>query len=159
MSLPAGQQRVLDTIEESLQASEPRLASMFAIFTRLTRGEALAATERLPSAPRWWRSTRRLRMFVLVPVMAAIAISGVLLGVTTRGAQACGAVYAAGRAVAVRSVASCARPLPVHPAATIQSAKSQLARTLPLSPARGTAVPFSVRLAAPGIMLQTLCYK
>lgn len=149
MSLPAVQQRVLDRIEETLQASEPRLASMFAIFTRLTRGEALAATERLPSAPRWWRSTRRLRTFVLIPVMTAIALSGVLLGVTTRGAQACGAVYAAGRDVAVRSVASCARPLPVHPAATIQSAKSHLARTLPLSLSRCATEPFWVRLAAP----------
>lgn len=154
MSLPACQQRELDRIEESLHASEPRLASMFAMFTRLTRGEAPAATERLPSAPRWWRSTRQLSMFVLIPIMAAIATSGVLLGVTTRGAQACGAVYAAGRAVAVRSVASCARPLPVNPAAKIQSAKTHLARTLPPARGRCAPVPFYVQLASPG-----MCYK
>jgi len=37
MSLPARQQQVLDRIEDSLHACDPRLRSMFAIFTKLTR--------------------------------------------------------------------------------------------------------------------------
>jgi len=37
MSLPARQQQVLDRIEDSLHACDPRLRSMFAIFTELTR--------------------------------------------------------------------------------------------------------------------------
>jgi hypothetical protein len=40
MSLPAGQQRILDAIEDALRASEPLLASMFAIFDRLSTNEA-----------------------------------------------------------------------------------------------------------------------
>jgi hypothetical protein len=39
MSLPGRQQRVLHEIEDALQASEQRMASMFAIFTRLTQDE------------------------------------------------------------------------------------------------------------------------
>jgi hypothetical protein len=37
MSLPTCQQRVLDRIEQSLHAGDPRLRSKFAIFTKLTR--------------------------------------------------------------------------------------------------------------------------
>jgi hypothetical protein len=48
MGLPAGQQRVLDAIEGSLRRTEPRLASMYAIFTRLTRGETTPLREQLP---------------------------------------------------------------------------------------------------------------
>ena len=156
MPLPAGQQRVLDAIEKSLQASEPRLTSLFAMFARLTRGEPPVRAERLPGRPRWYRSAAQMRAFVLIPVMAALTISGVLLGVTTRGAQACGAVYAAGRTVAVRTAASCARPLPArHPAATRQARtpprpqpqSGPAAQPRQASPAR------AVRLAWPARML------
>jgi hypothetical protein len=41
MSLPACQQRVLDRIEHSLHAGDPRLRAMFAIFTKLTREEEM----------------------------------------------------------------------------------------------------------------------
>lgn len=62
MSLPACQQRVLDTIESALQKREPRLASMFAIFTRLNTHEAIPRTERLQPRARWawcrWRQHR-----------------------------------------------------------------------------------------------------
>jgi hypothetical protein len=56
MTLPPAQERVLDAMAESLRASEPRLASMFAIFTRLTRNEAAPRREQLPA-----RSLRRIR--------------------------------------------------------------------------------------------------
>jgi hypothetical protein len=55
MGLPAGQQRVLDTIEEALGTADPRLATMYAIFTRLTGNEARPYREQLPFA-RGWRS-------------------------------------------------------------------------------------------------------
>jgi hypothetical protein len=55
MGLPAGQQRVLDSIEEALGTAEPRLTAMYAIFTRLTGNEARPHREQLPSA-RGWRS-------------------------------------------------------------------------------------------------------
>ncbi len=55
MALPAGQQQVLDRIEDAMRLGEPRLASMFAIFTRLTRHEARPSREQLPFGRRGWR--------------------------------------------------------------------------------------------------------
>jgi len=54
MSLPACQERILSGIESALRACEPRLASRFAIFTRLTSGEELPRTEQLVPQP-WLR--------------------------------------------------------------------------------------------------------
>ena len=51
MSLPACQERVLGAIEKALRAGEPRLASRFAIFTRLAGGEDLPRTEQLMPQP------------------------------------------------------------------------------------------------------------
>jgi len=51
MSLPASQQRVLDSVENGLRAGEPHLASMFGIFARLAAGEPVS-TEHLTSRPR-----------------------------------------------------------------------------------------------------------
>jgi hypothetical protein len=61
MGLPAGQQRVLDTIEEAIGTAEPRLAAMYAIFTRLTGNEARPYREQLPSADGWRSWPARLR--------------------------------------------------------------------------------------------------
>jgi hypothetical protein len=47
MSLPTAQQQVLDRIAEGLRRSEPKLAAMFAIFTRLSGSEAPPQRERL----------------------------------------------------------------------------------------------------------------
>ena len=54
MSLPACQERVLSAIEDALRTGEPRLASRFAIFTRLAGGEELPRTEQLVPQP-WLR--------------------------------------------------------------------------------------------------------
>jgi hypothetical protein len=54
MSLPASQQRVLDSMENRLRAGEPHLASMFGIFARLNAGEPVS-TERLAAGRRWRR--------------------------------------------------------------------------------------------------------
>ena len=51
MSLPACQERILSAIEKTLRAGEPRLASRFAIFTRLASGEDLPRTEQLMPQP------------------------------------------------------------------------------------------------------------
>jgi len=51
MSLPAGQQRTLDAIAEGLCTSEPKLASMFAIFTRLTKNDLPPRREQLTVEP------------------------------------------------------------------------------------------------------------
>jgi hypothetical protein len=49
MSLPARQARVLDRIEHSLDACDPRLRSMFAIFAKLTRDEEMPRLEQFES--------------------------------------------------------------------------------------------------------------
>jgi hypothetical protein len=112
MSLPVGQQRVLDDIEGVLQASEPRLASMYAIFTRLTKNELRPRREELPAGRvrlgrlRSCLSVRRMiraitprawgpvpRALVLAEIITVLAAVGVLIGLTlhtVRGACASG---------------------------------------------------------------------
>jgi hypothetical protein len=105
MSLPAGQQRVLDGIAEVLRTNEPRLASMFAIFTRLSKDEprprreqltprgplaSLAAAWRRP--PRWdisgGRGTRRM-MLIISQLAIAFIVLAVLLGLSARAPARC----------------------------------------------------------------------
>jgi len=57
MTLPAGQQRALDAIDDVLQSAEPRLATMFGVFTDLTRLDAMPAVETLEPGP-WWTRHR-----------------------------------------------------------------------------------------------------
>jgi hypothetical protein len=94
MSLPACQQRVLDTIESALQRREPRLASMFAMFTRLNRSEEAPRTERLDPPP-WWSWLRRgrprrlatsaaaVRALLLIPLAAMVAVTAMFLAMNT----------------------------------------------------------------------------
>jgi hypothetical protein len=107
MSLPAEQQRVLDRIENVLQASEPRLASMYSIFTRLTNGEMRPRREELPAQGRLSRlwsalsprrvvraitprgASRGTRAIVLAQMITTLAVLGVLVGLaasSVRGA-------------------------------------------------------------------------
>jgi hypothetical protein len=123
MGLPAGQQRVLTAIEDALQASEPRLASMYAIFARLTRSEGGPDREQIrvpgwrarltgfsqglrarPAArrpcrdraarPGWQALTRALLL------VAALAVLGLLVGMSATGGRVtCGSGSAASAAV------------------------------------------------------------
>jgi len=104
MSLPACQERILNAIEDALRKGEPRLASRFAIFSRLTRGEELPRTEQLTpqpwlrralaSAARAWRflfprpqsrgvaamrPATRLRAAVVLPVLLIIMASATVV--------------------------------------------------------------------------------
>lgn len=47
MGLPARQRKTLDKIEGGLRGSDPRLAAMFAIFTRLAQDEEMPRIEEL----------------------------------------------------------------------------------------------------------------
>jgi hypothetical protein len=51
MSLPAAQERILVTIEGRLRESDPRLCSLFVIFSRLSRGEAMPRREQIAPRP------------------------------------------------------------------------------------------------------------
>lgn len=88
MSLPARQERELELIEGALEASEPRLAALFAMFNRLARGERPVSEERVRS--RAWRWGRRcwqpdvLRRVAILVALAAVAMSGLILGAQVR---------------------------------------------------------------------------
>jgi hypothetical protein len=88
MSLPARQERELELIEGALEATEPRLASMFAMFNRLAKGERPVSAERVRS--RAWRWGRRcwqpdaLRRIAILLALAAVALSGLILGAKVR---------------------------------------------------------------------------
>ena len=91
MSLPASQQRVLDRIEEVLKKREPRLVSMFAMFTRLNIGEHLPRIEALELVP-WW-SLRRYRgrlparAVLFLSLAIALIVSAVFIGTTQSSAN------------------------------------------------------------------------
>jgi hypothetical protein len=106
MSLPASQQRALDALDSDLRVADKRLASMFRVFTELTRLEKMPLRETFQPA-RWWRQrsctlpgcrrpghqglsgrwqrTRgnRLGALVLVPLLLAATLSLLLLTVLT----------------------------------------------------------------------------
>ena len=89
MSLPACQQRALDAMESALEASEPRMKAMFAIFTRLTKDKEPIGAERLPLRRPLWR--RSGFFYLLVPALAVMAImASLVIGLVTSGLSACG---------------------------------------------------------------------
>jgi hypothetical protein len=85
MSLRAGQQRSLDRIERTLLDDDLRLGSLFAIFTRLARDEAMPSIERVTAGP--WR--RRLRPALAAALGLAAVISVLVLSLLVPGRQAC----------------------------------------------------------------------
>jgi Protein of unknown function (DUF3040) len=98
MSLPAWQQRALERIEGALQASEPHLASMFAIFARLNASEPVGEEPLArPRPPR----RRRLRSpagsavyaVVIIPVTFTMIVLGAVLGGSAHTARNCDAGY------------------------------------------------------------------
>ena len=92
VSSPASQQRVLERIESDLQGCEPRLVSMFSIFTRLTRNEGAPRTESLPPGTSLlgFRRLARARAIVAVPLL--LVLLGMLIFLTvssSSSAHAC----------------------------------------------------------------------
>jgi hypothetical protein len=115
MSLPTGEQQILDRIDRTLQVSEPRLASMFAIFGRLVKNDGPPLRERLPVAGSFpllagfrrrsrstssrstgsrgvgLRGNRRIwqLVFVVANVVAAVVIVSVLITLNTHTPRSC----------------------------------------------------------------------
>jgi hypothetical protein len=83
MSLRAGQQRSLDRIESTLLVDDLRLESLFAIFTRLARDEAMPSIERIMAGP--WR----LRPALAAAFGLAAAVSVLVLSLLVPGRPAC----------------------------------------------------------------------
>ena len=65
MSLPASQQRALDAIDSHLRVADTRLASMFRVFTELTRLEKMPRIETCQPARWWTQAARRQRSCTL----------------------------------------------------------------------------------------------
>jgi hypothetical protein len=84
MRLPASQDRALDRIQQTLLVEDPHLRSLFAIFTRLTRHEAMPVTERV--RPRW----HRIRLAIL-PIAVIGILSLLVLSSSGPDRYACGA--------------------------------------------------------------------
>jgi hypothetical protein len=109
MGLPVSQRKILERIEDSLRGSDPRLAALFSIFTRLTHDEDMPRIEqiratgakvltwigvRLVAFGRWFGSPRRARMRAALYFPAALAVvaSAVLVGAAFPSANRCPAV-------------------------------------------------------------------
>jgi hypothetical protein len=126
MPLPACQERILRGMETALRAREPRLASKFAIFTRLTRNEEIPRTEQLPRPqPSWRWSAARLRAFVTLPVALILMAAG-LVAVGIFNSHAC-------RTLPVRVVAG---PIRGNVSCAANRATAGGSRTIGRSPAR-----------------------
>ncbi len=85
MSLPARQQRVLDQIEVILQARDPRLTSLFAMFARLTSHDEIPKIEELKGhlarlLPLKGLLGRLFQPVMLIPVVVVVIVSSVVLG-------------------------------------------------------------------------------
>jgi Protein of unknown function (DUF3040) len=74
MSLPRRQQRILNQIEQALQAADPKLKSMFAAFGRSVRAQAGPAIEAISERP----SRRTLVIFMMIVVcMFGVLVVGI----------------------------------------------------------------------------------
>ncbi len=98
MSLPAGQLRVLGSIEGRLRAADPHLASMFAIFARLNVGEPVATEPLADRRPwfRWQRPGLAAYAVVLIPVMFIAMIVIGALGSGAISPRACEGAFPVG---------------------------------------------------------------
>src|SRR5262244_640339 len=61
MGLPVSQRKSLDRIETALRASDPRLAALFTIFSRLNHDEEMPRMEQLKAGLAWLRLWLRTR--------------------------------------------------------------------------------------------------
>lgn len=108
--MPACQQQVLDRIENHLENCEPRLRSMFAIFTRLTRDEGAPRTESLhPQGPhhrRAWPhsgSVGTLCAVIAIPLVLCLVAVFVFLAISGAAAPGCRAGAGSHATAAVRT--------------------------------------------------------
>lgn len=83
-------------MDRALAARDPRLASMFALFTRLTRDDGPPRTERLSRGPSPWRRllmvpARVAKASATVPIVLAAGLMAAIiaLGIVTSQASPC----------------------------------------------------------------------
>jgi hypothetical protein len=106
VSLPVSEQRVLDGIESALEGGEPRLRSMFAIFTRLTQDDGAPPTEALRAETFPWlagRLTATWRAVIAVPLILGLVTLFVLMAINSSAPQGCRPGPAMSRTVSCQS--------------------------------------------------------
>lgn len=81
-SWPGRQWWILNRIENRLRADDHRLSSLFAVFARLTRAEAMPAAERIEGGP--WRLLAKTRSHRRERRRLRAAVPGKLPGPTRR---------------------------------------------------------------------------
>lgn len=96
MSLPTGQQRILERIEGKLAESDPRLVSLFLIFTRLTWAEKMPWIEQVRARPVAYRLARLGGWFRGVGRRPAARVRAMLLLPAALTAMACALTIAFG---------------------------------------------------------------
>lgn len=106
MGLPASQRKILERIENALRGSDPRLAALFSIFTRLTCDEEMPRIEQIRAKAaiiliriryrfvafgRWFGAPcrARLRTALFFPVALACVAGAVLVGAGFPNANRC----------------------------------------------------------------------
>ncbi len=116
MGLPASQRKILERIENALRGSDPRLAALFSIFTRLNGDEEMPRAEqvraraailmhrifyRLALVCRWFGTPARarLRTALFFPIALAIVASAVLVGAGFPSSNRCAAPQRTTRAI------------------------------------------------------------
>jgi hypothetical protein len=73
MRMPGCEQRILDALEDALEATEPVMAAKFAIFACLAEDEEPASPECPTRRQReWWRSPG---LFMIFPLLASMALA------------------------------------------------------------------------------------
>jgi hypothetical protein len=76
MSLPVSEERALTDIEQALLCRDPRLKSLFTIFTRLTRHEAMPTLEQLRR--RRWQPPAGAMIVLTIALMVGVIVLGSL---------------------------------------------------------------------------------
>ena len=99
MSLPIAQERTLTSIEQALRSRDPRLSSLFSIFTRLTRQEAMPTIEQIRQ--RRWRPQPAAVVLVAVALLVCAIVVGSL---SSRGG--CGQAPASAKPSAIAAGAA-----------------------------------------------------
>jgi len=116
MSLPPGQLRVLERIEGKLSESDPRLISLFTIFTRLTRTEKMPWIEQVRARRVAYRIARMGRWFRRRGRRHVTRVGGMLLLPAALTAACCAVIVAFG--------------FPNGPRTGLHSARAPAARSL-----------------------------
>jgi hypothetical protein len=131
VSLPASQQRTLNRIERMLRDSDPRLAALFAIFTRLTWDEEIPRIEQIRARLSWvggWfarrmepvrrrtpRVPRRLKAILFFPAALAAVAAALLIGSSGPAAHRCAATVRAPATELIVKARQCRLTLPRTP--------------------------------------------